>query len=352
MSQVLYDAVVIGAGPAGVSAALELVRGGARIAVVDRQMFPRQKACAGGLSDGTLRLLAYDPTPAVRVRVSAMQVSNRFTHPVTAVAERPIVAMTRRREFDELGFRAVEATGCPVFFSQGASTVTQHVSHVSIRYPEFSLRARYIVAADGAGSPTRRQVMREGARQQALSIEAEVDAEYVQAGAHGLARVDFGVVAGGYAWVFPKGDHVNVGLYTSSSRHAAGVNRRNLYAYADKVLGTRRLAEFRGFPLGIDSTRSRMSAGRVLFAGDAGGFAYAHTGEGIYGAVLTGQLAAVAILGDADVGQVYRQSAARMLNRCMLARILSVPLYGCLPVSYPPFARYISSQVNKAGKTE
>ncbi|MCK0536386.1 geranylgeranyl reductase family protein [Alcanivorax quisquiliarum] len=350
MKETLFDAVVIGAGPAGVSAALDLMRGGARIAVIDRQAFPRQKACAGGLSDGTLRLLKYDPAPAIRVQVSAMQVSHCFNQPVTAVAQRPVFAMTRRSEFDELGFRAVEATGCPLFICPGPHTVTQDAQRVTIRYRDFTLHSRYVVAADGAGSPTRRQLIHENTRLQALSIEADVDAEHVFADAAAPTWVDFGVVPGGYAWVFPKGDHVNVGLYTSSSRFAAGINRRNLYAYANKVLGTQRLTEIRGFPLGIDCTGSRMSSGRALFAGDAGGFAHAHTGEGIYGAVLTGQLVAAAILADLDVAQTYRQSAARMLSRCRLARVLSKPLYGSLSLTYPLFARYISSQVDKAGK--
>lgn len=345
-----FDVIVIGAGPAGVSAVLELTQGGARVALIDRAEFPRQKACAGALSAGTLRLLKYDASPSFREQVNEIQMSLNYSQQVIARSERPFVAMTRRSEFDLLGFDlASSASGCEVFICRGSHTLSQDETGVTVEYPGLRLKASYVIAADGASSPTRRLLLKEINRKQAISIEADVDINDVRARGKCATRVDFGVVKGGGGWVFPKGDHCNVGLYTYDKRFSLGIHRRELRDYALSVLGTEQLSEVRGFPIGIDCTGSRMSRGRVFFVGDAGGFSYTHSGEGIYGAVLTGQLCATAILADKEVAQVYRASAARYLRRCAINRGLCQPVYGVLGLSYRLLASRISSQIAGEG---
>jgi flavin-dependent dehydrogenase len=111
---------------------------------------------------------------------------------------------------------------------------------------------------------------------------------------------DFAAVPGGYAWIFPKGDHLNVGIYAPSS--AIRLTRDRLLSYVAERVQAATVDGIVGQYLGIGAGGSVTEyvqpemRGRVLLVGDAGGFVDPLTGEGIYGALLSGQAAARAIL--------------------------------------------------------
>ena len=142
--------------------------------------------------------------------------------------------------------------------------------------------------------------------------------------------LDFGVIRGGYGWLFPKGDHVNVGLYVW--RHGAAAPQRSaLERYCQARLGAE-AKHVAGYPLGTWLPHTRLANGRVLFVGDAAGCTEVLLGEGIYGAVLSGQLAAQAILGERpDV--FYPRALAGWREELQQVCRLGALFYGLLPVS-------------------
>jgi flavin-dependent dehydrogenase len=160
-------------------------------------------------------------------------------------------------------------------------------------------RARFLIGADGASGQVRRLCAAGSWFSQGFALEVktalppgEVDLTF-----------DFAAVPDGYAWIFPKGDHLNVGVYAPSS--AISLTRRQLLDYVTRHLKTATLDQVIGQYLGIGAggceteyVRPEMRD-RVLLVGDAGGFADPLTGEGIYGALLSGQAAARAILSEA-----------------------------------------------------
>jgi flavin-dependent dehydrogenase len=113
---------------------------------------------------------------------------------------------------------------------------------------------------------------------------------------------DFATVRDGYAWIFPKRDHLNIGIYCQSS--AEGLTRSRLLRYVQERVGTDKVEHVTGQYLGIGAGAAvsdrvqRELRDRVLLVGDAGGFVDPLTGEGIYGALLSGQAAASAILSE------------------------------------------------------
>jgi len=279
-----------------------------------------------------------------------MQLTYNFKNKVLVRSDGPVAVMTKRCEFDLLGFQLALSTGCHFFVKDAPCSLSQDSNGVTVEYPGLRLHGRYVIAADGAASQIRRFVFRQRKRVQAISIEADIDIKDVRFHSDPPARADFGIVKGGAAWAFSKGDHFNVGLYTYDSAFSSSINRKKLQEYSMTVLGTDRLTEVRGYPIGNDCASRYMSSGRVLFVGDAGGFAYTHNGEGIYGAVLTGQLAALAILGGGNVGDAYSNSAGRYLRRCSVNRFVSRALYGSLGISYRLFSWHLSSQFSGGGR--
>jgi flavin-dependent dehydrogenase len=112
---------------------------------------------------------------------------------------------------------------------------------------------------------------------------------------------DFAPVDSGYGWIFPKRDHVNIGLYCiDPSQH---LSRARLSDYIVHRFGdSAKPDNFVGQHLGFGAARHRAENHRIFLVGDAGGFVDPLTGEGIYGAVISGQAAASAICANFDRG--------------------------------------------------
>jgi flavin-dependent dehydrogenase len=158
------------------------------------------------------------------------------------------------------------------------------------------IKARFLIGADGADSQVRRLVGQFDSRYSGLALEA--DAAVTMQGQE--ISFDFGVVSHGYGWVFPKRDHVNVGLYTWSP--SVRLTPELLCEYAARRLGVD-LGPTRGHRLGIGGWEYRPTSRRVFLIGDAAGMVEPLLGEGISNAILSGQAAAAAIVEELTGGR-------------------------------------------------
>jgi len=122
---------------------------------------------------------------------------------------------------------------------------------------------------------------------------------------------DFSRVAGGYGWVFPKAEHLNVGLYTM--RSDVKITRQDLVDYSVRRIGRPVPARITGSPLGMGGWRYRPGRGRVLLVGDAAGLVDPLLGEGLYHAIISGQKAASAILNAMNNGRDACETYAKGL---------------------------------------
>jgi len=95
-----WDAIIVGAGPAGCAAAYDLATAGRPVLLLDRAEFPRHKACAGGLTRKSLRALRYSVAPVVRETVSAIVVEKQSVEAATLASRNAVCAMTVRQELD------------------------------------------------------------------------------------------------------------------------------------------------------------------------------------------------------------------------------------------------------------
>lgn len=324
--------LVVGAGPAGSSAAFVLARAGVDALLLEKRRFPRDKLCGGFLAGRTLGLLRDLHGDALPESLFHHR-EDRFAiyHDGALVVERDLggeMAFVQRSEFDEaLARRAVGAgarleEGCEaVGFSSDADGVTVELKDGSRR------RAAWVVAADGALSRLRRQVA-PGHRfsQTAIEIHAEADRD-------DPPRLDFGLFHWGYAWDFPKRGLRSVGLGGRAER--TGDQKALLAAYLER-LGLPAATRVSGWPL-PDRPLWKRVRGRLLFTGDAAGLCEPISGEGIYYALRSGERAALAIarglageLRDADpvraVGEAYEAGIAFVLRQ-IHASLLFRPLF-------------------------
>jgi geranylgeranyl reductase family protein len=331
------DVAVVGAGPAGATAALVLARAGVDVALVDRAPLPRDKTCGGGVVARALERLP--PGVAIPVERCLGRVESRFVAAgiaVTVERESPLVHMAMRAPLDLALAEAAGAAGAVLRTPCAIERVGVAADHVAVETSLGPLRARFLVAADGATGPTARAAgwTEPLASVPALEAEVEVPPRLLDRFTD-RARFDLGVPTGGYGWVFPKATHLSVGVGVFTRAEVRRRLREELGRYLHTVgLGEATVRRVRGAPIPI-RPRRRAARGRVLLAGDAAGLADPLTGEGISLAIASGRLAAESLLAaglDSEVAAgAYLASLHRdILRDLRVARGLAWVLY-CRP---------------------
>lgn len=289
----VWDAIVAGAGPAGCACAYDLAAVGKQVLLLDKAAFPRMKACAGGLTMKTVRALRYSIEPVVRQSIDRMVLEERDSSRIPVRKRKSICVMTERSELDAFCLARTIDAGAVFQRIQEIKGIDEHADEVIVTTQNAMLRGRFLVGADGVNSQVRRMTSDGAWFRKAFAMEANVPRNAMNED----LVFDFAPVAAGYGWVFPKRDHINIGLYNLDQDDK--LNRSRLSAYIAARFGNDVRAEkVVGQHAGFGAAQHRIERDRIFLVGDAGGFVDMLTGEGIYGAVVSGQAAAKAILFD------------------------------------------------------
>ncbi|MDG4797637.1 geranylgeranyl reductase family protein [Micromonospora sp. WMMD1082] len=295
----VWELVVIGGGPAGLSAAHVAAGLGVRTLVLERAAHPRYKTCGGGLIGTSLAAVAG------RIEVPAHDVVDQVTFTLDGrrgFTRRhgggPLVSMVRREEFDDRLRAAAVAAGAEVRERAGVRSLEQTPEAVRLRLADGeTLLARTVVGADGSSGVSARHV---GVRYRQVDLGLELELPVPppqQARWRHRMLIDWGPLPGSYAWVFPKGDRLTVGVI--AARGEGERTRRYLRRFVDRLgLAGVSAAHDSGHLTRCRADDSPLRRGRVLVAGDAAGLLEPWTREGISYALRSGALAGTAVAGD------------------------------------------------------
>lgn len=312
---ITYDVVVIGAGPAGLTAAYTAARAGARTLVLERAEHPRYKTCGGGLIGTSIEAVTD------RIEIPAADRIDRVTFTWDGRREfsrrhhGPLLTMVRREVFDDRLRQAAVAAGAELRQRSAVRALSQDPDQVRVRLADGTeVSARVAIGADGSSGVTARHVGVEY-RQVDLGLELELPIpEPVQRQWRGRLLIDWGPIPGSYAWVFPKGDTLTVGVIAARGQGEA--TRDYLRRFVERLgLAGVNPAQDSGHLTRCRADDSPLRRGRVLVAGDAAGLLEPWTREGISYALRSGALAgAAAAAGDLDgyVDAVHRQLGPSM----------------------------------------
>ena len=322
----MADVLIVGAGPAGVAAAVPLAAAGREVVVVDKALFPRDKCCGDGLTTLALReleVLGFEPSTVADWQVvgDAVLRSPSGREVVVPLPPGPgtYAAVAPRAQLDAALVDVAVKAGATVVQGHGADgTITARADHVVVGLDDHEpVAARYVVAADGMWSPIRKAL---GLGEPGYLGEWHAFRQYV-GGVDGPATEHLYVwfdadLLPGYAWSFPLPDgraNVGFGVLRDGTRRirdmkaswAELLDRPHVRA----ALGPAAALEGRhtAWPIPARIDRATLADGRVLMVGDAAMATDVMTGEGIGQALLTGRVAAEAILAagalDADAAR-------------------------------------------------
>ncbi len=291
-----WDAIVVGAGPGGASAAQRLATAGLRVLLLEKDKMPRYKPCGGGLTAKVRPALDFDFSPAIEMTL--LQGSVAF-HSERLRVQAPAGWCVMRDKFDALlAARAVDA-GAELRDAQPVTHVAFDDAGTTVSTRGETLRAAFVVGADGVNGIVRRAAGLPPHRRMGVAIEAEMDAPStaLDEWRHTL-HLDFGALPWGYAWIFPKAEHLSVGVGDLMRPGHATDLRAELARYiaSEPSLREARARFTRGHRVPLGGQYGRYHAPRAVLVGDAAGLVDPFTAEGIYYAIKSGQIAAEEIV--------------------------------------------------------
>lgn len=298
-----YDVIITGCGPAGTSAGRVLAERGLSVAILDRATFPRRKLCGGLLTWKSIQLLStvFGLTPKRMIdegivnHVSDQYAIRTFDRPLAAGTLSYPFHFTDRTVFDVRLLAMAKEAGAKVFEGAAVKLCDPETGTVTLADGTV-FEGEYVIGADGANSTVRRSfphLNRERLkRYMAPALEISLPPEAFPTPVEHPELI-VGFINAGYGWVFPNRDRVILGI--CGLRHGQK-NFSELFANYLEQLGVDPAAvpQYHAHPLPYGNYLSDPCHGRVLLAGDAGGFVEPLFGEGIFYALCTGLYAAQA----------------------------------------------------------
>jgi geranylgeranyl reductase family protein len=287
-----YDAIVVGAGPAGSTAAYRLACAGANVLLFDRARFPRDKPCGGGVTGRAARLLPFSIEPVVEHVVAAVDLRLRYGRTFARASGEPLVYMTQRKRLDHFLVQKAVGAGAELRETVKVGDLEVRPSGVSVE----GVEADVLIGADGVNGVTARALGLGGNRVVGVALEGNLSYANMDRSAYeGRLALELGVVPGGYGWVFPKGDHANFGVGGWEEEGPRLRDHLRCLCEAHRV-SFDDLEELRGYRLPLREPRSTMACGRALLVGDAAGLIDPVSGDGMFEGFLSSQYAAEAVL--------------------------------------------------------
>lgn len=328
-----WDAIVVGAGPAGSTAARELAASGARVLLTDRAAFPRYKACGGGIALRTERLLEFAIAPVVETSVSMVQLRHSGRCVVSKDAGMPFARMVMRDRFDALLVEQAEVAGAEFRPGTLVRSVDERGDRVRVIADGFVAEAECVIGADGANSTVGRgsglgDVYACPAWELEVRVPPRVAASFRECCVLGL-----GYRPWGYAWVFPKADSLSIGMVLPSA-NGSTLKAATSGFVSELAIPEAEILVARGHKVRSRRGRESIATARVALVGGAAGLADEFTQEGIYYAIRSGQLAAEAasrmLQGRCDLKSYESAVDEEVMPELRAARLIGYMFYGML----------------------
>ena len=314
----VYDAIIIGAGPGGGSAAWHLARLGHSALVLEKESLPRYKPCGGGVGPEVRSWFDFDFAPVVSALVDTARYTWKMGERVDAPLElREPLWMVRRDVFDHFLIQQAVAKGATLRTNETVQSVARDGDRWTVTTDLGVHQARLLIGADGAKGQTakwlglgKRQVVIGGA------IEIEVNAPVPEPN---VAHFEFGMVNNGYLWNFPKRDGHSIGIGAWGQK---SVDLRTPLAEYTRYFGlSMDGVKQHGHPLLLWQGNSLLHTEGAMICGEAAGIVDPFTAEGIRPSLFTGmcaaEAAAVCLRGERGALAAYSERVANEHGRDM-----------------------------------
>jgi len=315
----IYDVAIIGAGPAGSTAAKFLAEKDLKIILIDKSKFPRDKPCAGGLPSRVFKRFPYikDNGLIESFSYGGYALSPSLKYKAEVKQKDPIVGMVLRKKFDKSLVQLAEDKGAKLIDGNAVNDLKISDDKVKINLNDkTSIESKIVIGADGVWSVVSKKAgLMTSNRPYGMCIfnEYRLDEDEIE-NLYGKERMCYLHLKFkdifGYGWVFPKKQHVNIGIGMLLPKKYLNEQKRSILdVYKDYFSNLKKnkiipndleIGKCCGGALPFSPLEKTYSH-RILVVGDAAGFINPLTGEGIYYAMSSGEIAAKVICNSLEV---------------------------------------------------
>ncbi len=323
-----YSVVVVGAGPSGATAAKGLAEIGIDVLCIDRQKFPRDKACGGALS---IHFLQTHPQMEKYVETSVLAgcIANgdNYYRLEYDDGER-LGALVQRKNFDNALLSEAKKAGAEVIEGERVISVTTESQGVVVKTGHEQYTTEIVLGAGGTNDIVAKSVQlnpRWNPHNLVLSyviepaIPANVMDQYFSPKRKLCFHIGFGGTEG-YGWIFPKKEHLNVGfggLMSSTSKIQDIFHKYVEFCQKLNLIPPLVLPKTQGALIPIRKILPRVFANRTLLLGDAAGFVNPLNGEGIQYAIQSGEIATNVVSRAVRLGNYSPLNLREYQSECM-----------------------------------
>ncbi len=289
----MFDCIIVGAGPAGGTAAYHLAKKGRSVLVLEKETLPRYKPCGGGVSPVVAEWFDFDFSPAISLKVNTVRYTWNMEDVVLADLQTPEpIWMVRRDIFDHYLIQQAQKQGAELWDSTEVQGIEFQSDHWQMNTEDGPVSGKYLIAADGAKGPMARWLgFKDRKRQLGGALEAEAMTEIENPE---TVHFEFGLVKNGYIWNFPKADGYSIGI--GAFRGGERQDLRAIVTEYSKMFGVDfKSIRQHGHPLCLWSGDQTLHTQNALLAGEAACVVDPFTAEGIRPSMFSGLKASEAI---------------------------------------------------------
>lgn len=314
----MYDAIVIGTGPAGSTAARHIAAAGLDTLIVEKDVLPRVKTCGGAVSEYALSNLGIK-LPNSLIERECFGARFRYgTRSLESETRERLSVMISRDRFDHYLANCAVDAGAELMDGVRVRTVRTDENCAVVETTEGTFKSKVVIGADGVNSVCAKNVRPSFTTQEVyFALEAEIPAsnEYIDGYILNKGEFHFDVIPKGYGWVFPKDGHFSVGIACMRQKLSKPMDAYRNFTKGLDFNCTN--VKPRGYFLPIGGMDRKTYANRILLVGDAAGFVDAFLGEGIAYAIASGNMAAETVIDAHQNDDFSKTSLASYHKRCM-----------------------------------
>ncbi len=334
----VYDVIVIGGGPAGAVAASRIARNGPVTLLIEKERLPRYMACGGGLTEAVKKYIDFDYAASVERVTTGVTVFYKESREYVYYPPDLKIEMVTRSRFDYQAVEDAIRSGAKLREGTKIVAVEERKAGAVVRTEKGeAFEGRFVVGADGANSVVARAAGLRGGPC-GIGIAGEV---YPADGKmpvmfNNRILIRFGDLKGGYGWMFPKGNHLSIGVATPGF-HCPAISSAYEH-FKERVSFLRGAGERirRGRLLPFNRGYRTLNTKRLCLAGDAASLVDPFTAEGIRHAVHSGVIAAGAVCSALHKTGALTEEYTREVNEQIVEDFIHAMRFARIFHCFPP----------------